>query len=48
MLLVFLVSCVVFYCLVGLRPVPCVPNVASVSGLSIYYCIFVYCSDSVV
>ena len=32
-LLIFLVFCV--FCFVCLRPVSCVPNVASVSGLSI-------------
>jgi hypothetical protein len=34
-LLIFLVFCVVFYCFVCLRPVSCVHNVASVSGLYI-------------
>ena len=33
-LLFFLVFCVVFFCCVCLRPVSCVPNVTSVSGLS--------------
>ena len=52
MLLIFLVFCVVFFgevrvahllsflCCVCLRSVSCVPNVASVSGLSILDCPF--------
>ena len=37
-LLIFLVC--VFFCFVCLRPVSCVPNVASFSGLSTLYCLF--------
>jgi len=39
-LLIFLVFCVVYFCFLCLRPVSCVPNVASVSGLSIRDCTF--------
>ena len=39
MLLVSLVFCVVIFCFVCLRPVSCVPNVASLSGLSILDCL---------
>jgi hypothetical protein len=35
-LLIFLVFCVVFYGLIVLCLVSCVPNVASLSGLSIF------------
>ena len=37
---IILVFCVGFFCFVCLRPVSCVPNVASVSGLSILDCPF--------
>ena len=39
-LLIFLVFYVVFFCFVSIRPVSCVPNVASFSGLSILDCLF--------
>ena len=39
-LLIVLVFYVVFLCFVCRRPVSCVPNVASVSGLSILDCPF--------
>jgi hypothetical protein len=34
--------CVVFVSFVCLRPVSCMPNIASVSGLSILDCLFVF------
>jgi hypothetical protein len=40
-LLIFLVFCVVFLCFICLRYVPCLPNVASISGLFIRDCPFV-------
>ena len=45
-LLIFLAFCVVLFFFVGLNHVPCVPNVASFSGLSILDCPygFLYCS----
>ena len=39
-LLIILVLCVVFFCFVCLCPVSCVPDVATVSGLSIPDCSF--------
>ena len=39
-LLIILVICVVFFCFVCLCPVSCVPDVATVSGLSIPDCPF--------
>ena len=38
--MVFVFLFVLFFCFVCLRPVSCVPNIGSVSGLSVFDCSF--------